>query len=384
MIKEALIILKKELKNLFKDKRTVFSTFILPLFILPVIFLGMGSVLDSMEKDAQQTSYALDIRGNYDPVLDNLLDEHLQWYPASQATAKISIVFPTTYAQGDQSDVIVTYDSSSKKTQWAVDTLERVLGLYELLIANNLLAEYGLSYDDIHTLDIVLEDTAAVQARSATSMLAMLLPYFLVIFLFAGSMNAGLDTTSGEKERGSLAILLVNQVSRTSIAWGKIVYVSVVALTSALATYLGLVITMFVPIGAATFSLDGITSAEVSIASMVVIIITLLSTALLTATVITLVGCLSKTVKEGSSYVMPLYMLVILVGVVTMYMDPSTNILLFMIPIVNTIFIMKEALLGMVVIHHVIIAVISHIVIAALGSMGVAKLFNSERILQTV
>lgn len=384
MMNDALIILNKELKNLFKDKRTLFSTFLLPLVVLPIIFIGMGTVLSSMEKDAQESTYAIAIVGNPDPLFSDLLSAHLSWKGTSPEKADLTITFPPSYAPGTTAQVILTFDSSSRKNQYASQVATQVISAYELELARKLLSLFGLSHEDLDTLEVAYDDTASEAAQSGGSMLAMLVPYFMVIFLFAGSMNAGLDTTSGEKERGSLAVLLVNQVSRTSIAWGKILYVSVVALCSASATFLGLLITMYLPSGSAALVPGGLEGVAIGSTALWVIIATLLSTALLSASVVTLLGCIAKTVKEGSSYVMPLYMLVVLVGVTTMYMDPSQNVLLFFIPIVNTIFMMKESFMGMVVASHLLITILANLAFAMVGAMLVSRLFNSERILQTV
>ena len=353
MISDAMIILKKELRNLFKDRRTLFSTFLLPLLVLPIIFIGMGTVVQSMEDDARDSLYLISVTGNNDPVFRYLLSTHLSWERSDPQRAELSVIFPPEYTPGSDVQVIVSYDSSSRKHQYAAGMIAQTLVEYELDLAQRLLSLYGLSHQDLHTIDVVLNDTASEAARSGGSVLAMLMPYFLVIFLFAGSMNAGLDTTSGEKERGSLAILLVNQVSRTSIAWGKILYVSVVALCSASATFVGLLISMYLPGG--SVALTGVARQGISIGggALAVIVAALLSTSLLAAAMVTLIGCVARTVKEGSSYVMPLYMLVVLIGVTTMYMDPSRNFALFLIPIVNTIFIMKESFMGMTVMMHV-------------------------------
>jgi sodium transport system permease protein len=53
MIRDAFIIFRKELRNLLKDRRTVFSTLILPLLTIPIIFIGMGSVMGSLDKEAR-------------------------------------------------------------------------------------------------------------------------------------------------------------------------------------------------------------------------------------------------------------------------------------------------------------------------------------------
>jgi sodium transport system permease protein len=124
--------------------------------------------------------------------------------------------------------------------------------------------------------------------------------------------------------------------------------------------------------------------ASLAVSSLAVIIAVLLSVALFTGAVVALLGSLAKSVKEGSTYVMPLYMIVVLVGVTTMYMDPTTNVLLFLIPIVNTIFVMKESFMGMIQPLHISLTVISNIGFAGLCAYMVARLFKSEKILQTV
>jgi sodium transport system permease protein len=84
-------------------------------------------------------------------------------------------------------------------------------------------------------------DTAPEEAQGVGFLSAML-PYLVLIYVFAGAMNIGLDATAGEKERGSLASVLVNQVSRTSIALGKIMYVVSAGLINSLSSFAGILV----------------------------------------------------------------------------------------------------------------------------------------------
>ena len=384
MLNDAFIIFKKELRNLLKDRRTLFSTFILPLVMLPIIFIGMGAVVKSIEDSARETTYKIEIVDNKDNLFKESLSEYLLWEEVDDQVSDFKIIFPPKYAPGSSANVIISYDSSSRKNQLAVNMVSQALTSYELEIAQNVLSLYNLTYQDLHTINIVLSDTAQEAAQAGGSILAMLMPYFMVIFLFSGSMNAGLDTTSGEKERGSLAVLLVNQVSRSSIAWGKIIYVSVVSLFSAIATFIGLLIAIGLPGGSDSLLAGGLLEVGFDPISLLIIILALISSALVSAALITVIGCLAKSVKEGSSYVMPLYMVVVIIGVTTMYMDPSKSTLLFVVPIVNTIFVLKESFMGMYAVSHVVLTLTTNLILAALQAMAVSKLFNSERILQTV
>jgi len=384
MLNDAFIIFKKELRNLLKDRRTLFSTFLLPLVMLPIIFIGMGAVVKSIEDSARETTYKIEIVDNDDIILKESLSEYMLWEEVYDQVSDFKIIFPPKYNRGSSANVTIVYDSSSRKNQLAVNMVSQALTSYELEIAENTLALYNLTYQDLHTINVVLKDTAQEVAQAGGSILAMLMPYFMVIFLFSGSMNAGLDTTSGEKERGSLAVLLVNQVSRSSIAWGKIIYVSVVSLFSAIATFIGLLIAIGLPGGGDSLLAGGLLEVGFDPVSLLIIILALISSALVSAALITVIGCLAKSVKEGSSYVMPLYMVVVIVGVTTMYMDPSKSTLLFVVPIINTIFVLKESFMGMYALSHVVLTLTSNLILAALQAMAVSKLFNSERILQTV
>ena len=381
---DACIIFQKELRNFFKDRRTLFSTFLLPLLLLPILFIGMGTVINALEADAQKTTYHIAIEGVEDARLHIVLKEVLNYTIVESADADVSIVFPPGYAPGISSSVVISYDSSSQKLQYAHQQVLIALQRYQEILGEQLLNLHGLTTSDLHSLDLRSIDRASQAVQSGGSVLAMLVPYFLLIFLFSGSINAGLDTTCGEKERGSLAILLVNQVPRTSIAWGKICYVSVVAICSAGATFLGLLIAMLSPGGADLFSSNALGAGAISLSALLTIIIVLFAAALFTGSIVALLGSLARSVKEGTTYVMPLYMLVILIGVITMYMDPTQNGWFFFIPMVNTIFVMKEIFMGMVTPWHVLVTVLSQIGVSGICAYLVARLFNSEKILQTV
>lgn len=381
---DACIIFQKELRNFFKDRRTLFSTFLLPLVLLPLLFIGMGTVMSALEADAQTTTYKIAIEGNDDVRLQTILQNILHYNVVDAIDAEVSIMFPPGYAPGVQSPVMITYDSSSQKLQYAHQQVLRALEQYQELLGEHLLQRYGLSTADLRTLEPRSIDLASEAVQSGGSILAMLVPYFLLIFLFSGSINAGLDTTCGEKERGSLAILLVNQVPRTSIAWGKICYVSVVAICSAGATFLGLVIAMLSPGGTDLFTYNSLEAGAISFSALITIVLVLFSAALFTGSIVALLGSLARSVKEGTTYVMPLYMLVILIGVITMYMDPTENGWFFFIPIVNTIFVMKEIFMGMITPWHVVVTLLTQIGCSGVCAYLVARLFNSEKILQTV
>lgn len=253
---------------------------------------------------------------------------------------------------------------------------------YTDALAEDRLRERGLAFSDLRTISVVRVDTAPKAAQGA-GILPSLLPYLILIYIFAGSMNIGLDATAGEKERGSLASILVNQVSRTSIAVGKIMYVATAALMNAVASFAGIIIAFRIGGPAAPGNLSA-SLAVFSAAGVLGLLITLLALSALAASVIVLLGCYSKTMREGGAYVLPVYLVVLVVGVASSQMDPSRNLALFLVPLVNSVFVLKEILLAQPNLSHLAVSVGINVIAAAVLVRLIAGLYNGERILDTV
>ncbi len=380
MFSDAMIIYRKELRNVIKDRRTLFATLILPLVLMPAIFIGMNAVMSRQEAQAQEQVYSLEIRNNDDPRLQGELSKQLN-FELTQAPSPGSLVieFPEGYRVGDEADVTIYYDSTSQALSFASRQIISALQGYDQVLANQTLLSVGLDLDSLYTIRTFRVDTAPEESQG-TEFLVMMIPYLVIIYTFAGSMSVGIDTTAGEKERGSIAIILVNQVSRSSIALGKVLYVLSAGIASSLMTFAGLLIAFSTTGGMFT---DGTDFTGFSIPSLVTLFFALAFTSMLAASIIVLLGSLAKTAKEATSYVMPIYIIVVLTGVLTMSFDPATQPLLFLVPFVNSIFLMKGAILGTSTILQLLLTVISLSAMIGVLITGTSRLYNSEKILES-
>ena len=104
-----------------------------------------------------------------------------------------------------------------------------ILDAFESQLANIL--DVNASADT--TYDLASEE-------SITGMIfSMMMPMLLTMLLFAGCMSAAPESIAGEKERGTIATLLVTPMKRSSLAIGKICSLSVIALLSCLSSFVG-------------------------------------------------------------------------------------------------------------------------------------------------
>lgn len=393
MLKDALIILRKELRNAFKDGRTVFSNYVLPVILMPVIFVAISFFQVTLQQEREERVYEVGVVNAPDGAFTEILSARLRFTepspdrsvprygtdPSEVGTGALWVVFPDGYERGDRATVSVYADSTSTDQSFAAQVIRGALDAYEQRISDARLAEVGLSREELETITVQSLDTAPVESQGA-NFLAIMLPYVIIIYIFAGSMSMGIDTTAGEKERGSLSSLLVNQVSRTSIAIGKIGFVVVSSLINSVASFLGLVIAFTVN---SVFLDAGVFAGTIALTplSVVSLLLVLLTGSGLAATVIVLLGSFASSLKEAQGYIGPVYLLVIVIGVVTMNMDPSESIGLYLVPVLNVIFSLKAIILSQASALALALTVLSNLVFVSGLALLTSRLYNTERVL---
>jgi len=390
MLKDSIIIFKKELKSLFKDRRSIFFLIILPLVLMPGLFLTIGYTASSQEKKAAETVYRVGFINLPDEKFPEILSKRLLYegfYKSFNASdfSDVTSSDRTVIVEFNKNDEKLTakiyYNSVSNKSKYAMQVIVSALNAYEKLLLSDKLRSYSLTLDDLRLIDISSVDMAPKEAQG-TDFLAVMLPYMILIYIFAGSMNIGLDTTAGEKERGTLSPILVNQVSRTSIATGKVFYVMTAGLINSVSTFIGLVIAFSIlgsmPNSGLSMNISALTPLK-----LLCLLITILTVAGLASAVMVLLGSLAKSMKEGGAYVMPFYIGAVIMGVATMQMDSPKNLIVSLIPILNSVFNMKDIITSQISTLRFLLMILSNLAVMAIVIFLTARLYNSEKILES-
>ncbi|MDO7977220.1 hypothetical protein [Oceanotoga teriensis] len=153
MFKDAVVIFKKELKNIFKEKRTIFSLFFLPLLLMPLIFTSIGYVSQLQEKDAEERVYNIVIENIEDSEFLSILDRSLNFKVVDQYSPEedLKIVFPNNFNPGDKASIKVFYNSNSTKNQHAFDVIRNSISEYENYLTDKKLSSYNLSLNKLNT-----------------------------------------------------------------------------------------------------------------------------------------------------------------------------------------------------------------------------------------
>lgn len=217
--------------------------------------------------------------------------------------------------------------------------------------------------------------------KASGKAIGMMLPYFITILLFAGAMGIGTDMIAGEKERGTMASLLVSPVKRSSIVLGKVFSLMAISGISSLIYVIAMVVCaplmMKSMVGSGADSLN----INLSVQQVVMLGALLVAIAFLYSSIIALISVFAKSTKEASTYVMPVYMLVLIVGLVTMFTTGDPTQTDYYIPLYNSALVMKGILGQNVTMLQYGITLIETLAIGGVLLGVIVRAFRSEKVM---
>lgn len=229
------IVFLKEVRENMRDKRTMFSTFVLGTLMGPVLFAGLIGLMISIMLERGEKPLELPVVGaEHAPNLIAWLKNHgvkIEDAPTDpEATIRrrdkdvvlrIPAEFGKQWREGRAATVELIVDRSQQKAEQTVSRAERLLAEYGGQTASLRLVMRGVSPEVVQPVLIADVDQSTPQSRGG--MLLSMLPYLLILTVFAGGNYLATDATAGERERQSLEPLLINPVSRGQIMGGKLV-----------------------------------------------------------------------------------------------------------------------------------------------------------------
>jgi len=385
------LLFTKEIIGAVRDRRTLILTVFFPLIFYPLIVGVMGHFTAAEQRKITETTPAVVVIDRADdptftahlrsvslfsPIYEKDVDQGLADLRAKFASV-VMVVEKTSGGPGLGLDVTLYYDQSDQAAMFAAS---RVREFLQKDVLKEKLNALGLNYDEISPpLKVTVKDTGTSESVGRM-ILSRLLPYFMILAILTGAMGLGAEITAGEKERGTIATLLVSQLSRTEIVLGKFFAVLTVSLVSSILSAVGLLLGVrffgggLAPLGAhATFSLG-----MGDFAWMLGVLIPL---AVILAALVIIVGSFARNQKEASAYLMPIYMVIVLVGIVSMTGGVSFAGTKFLIPVANALYALQEIIMNEPQIQHLIYTLAANIACGAILIAASIKLFKRETIL---
>ena len=370
-MKNILTLIKKEFSRFFKDRRMII-TVLLPGVLIYALYSLMGTVFTEMNKPDEAyvpTAVVVDLPAELAAPVNATFKVSEEKLSAEEAQTKVAevrvdvaLVFTAT-PQG-KPEVRVFYNSVNDKSSSAY------------MLATSLLTAYQNPAFVINASPDVKYDLAEDRDMT-TKMLSMLVPLLMFAMLASACMAVAPESIAGEKERGTMATMLITPVKRWQIALGKIISLTVFALLSGLSSFIGVILSLpklmggFVATDVLPYGVGDYFMLFGLIISIVLVIIAAFS----------VLSALAKSVKEAGSLITPLMMVIVLLGVVSMFVSASPSLGLFAIPLVGSGLAISGIMALTATPLAVGLAIISNVVVAAALVVLLAFMFKSERIM---
>ena len=393
-------IVKKELRRSFTDVRVLLGM-ILPGLIIFLMYSFMGSIISSVEeKQTSYTSFIVQVENKTDIAELNKFFEQENYVfseivkdgetltkdeicdKIANKEADLYVIYPENFKQMADNhkdhpndpnypapNIEVYYNSSKDESLLIYQEFTGYLQYYESEECNL----FDINNSDDTNYNLAKKDDASKK------FLSMMLPFMLIIFLFSGALSFCADSFAGEKERGTMATLLMTPTKRSQIAIGKIIALSIMALVSATTSFLGILFSLPKMLGSASsqFSFNVYGPGTYILLFFVVISVTLFFIA-----VLALISAFAKSVREASSLSIPVMIIVMLIGISGfMSSGAQTNPVYYLIPVYSTVQTLVGLLSGNMNSICLLVAVISNLAYVAIIVFLLTRMLNSEKIM---
>ena len=381
---DIMTIIKKELSRFFQDKKLLFTTIILPGLMLYIMYTLMGSVISGLM--VTDESYVYQVTSINTP---EVLKDYFKELPIQITEEKMEnltrvkeqvgtemdacIVFPqdfeqevAVYSVGSKMaapTVEIYYSSGENTSLEAENMLTEVLDAYENSIANKFDIKDGEEYDLREGSDLSMQYMYSV------------IPMLIILFLFSGCVSIAPDFVAGEKERGTMATLLVTPVKRSAIAIGKVVSMSIVSILSAVSSFIGMMLSL--PKMQMNISLDGLGAMDYMKIGIVLVV-----TALTLISLLVIISTQASSVKEAGTYSSSIMVLIMVLAIAGGYMSGGqSKIGTYFIPVLNSSRCIAGVFCENLDAGVLFYTVLSNVVITVLMIIGITKMFESEKII---
>ncbi len=395
-------VYKKEILDLLRDKKTLIMMVLVPLILYPLIMIGAMLITSAISNNIQTAQYDVAVfyeetaaensafdSTEFERFLTDSEDEleyHLNVVesqnPQEELLAEEIDAFITVGWNGRIS-FKVEYLSSVTNSSAASDMIEDKLNLYSEFLERKLLSEMGIDTETVMNPISVEWQDKSTREESLGSILGAILPFLLIVSILMGAIYPAIDTTAGEKERGTLETLLTLPVRNDELIMGKFLAVATIAVVSALLNLLSMTF-----MGAYLYSMllavdRDSTAVNLTefIPAVVIVILCVVAFALFISALSMCVTTFARSFKEANNYLTPLLLVVMFTGYIGFIPNIEFNSLMAAVPVVNICLLISNILVFKYSFTTIIITLMTNVIYAALAVLVLSKLYNSEDIL---
>lgn len=388
------VVLRKEVREVFKDKRVVRTVFLTPFMMMFFMTQLLSFVIGTVKTTAKASTLAMVMPGG-----ENLISKALGSGGAEikivktvdegkalikEGKAKVVIEFPSDF--GEQfvahKAVIKTYfDGNQESSQIVVSGIEKAIQKINEESAKETLKANNLSPDALESIKVEKQDLAT---KKGGEFLMQLMPYLMILTSFIAGMAFAADVVAGEKERLTLETLLLTPVQRTQILLGKYLALAGACVIAAINTLIA--VNVFGRMGAVKQIMfpEG---AGFDVQTVLGILGAMVPLALFFAGLLLAVSSYAKNMRECQGYLGVAMTFVTIPAIMSQFVGIASlgqTVWIKFVPILNASLVIRQSFEGKVDMMTVLGALTTSLVLAAVGYGFAVRMFQSEKVLNRI
>ncbi|AWI04742.1 ABC transporter permease [Clostridium drakei] len=383
------IVLKKELLDMFRDKKTIIMSILIPILILPILSFVIGlATNDSQKKVQNNLKVAIVDKGtsNFKSFLKS--QKNIKITESSNIAQDVKdgkILAAVTIPQGfDENinkdlneNITLTYDNSSSDGTQASEILNSYIEKYSKDIVSKRLEKRNIDSKILNPINVVQDTIEKKESGMGMLLLNVVVPLLLILGSVGNTVAPALDLGVGEKERGTLEPLLTTKANRMSLLWGKFLAITIMGLIVSLANIAGLLIAINQTGGI----FQNAKNVNIGVGTIALIMILPIMLTMVFGALGLSISIYAKSSKEAQTYLSPISIVAMILVYATMMKDgKSIETYFFNIPIANASCLMKEFLVGIHNYTHIGIT-FAWMILYIIGSILFARyMFSKESV----
>ena len=372
-------ILKKELRELFRDKKSLAMMLVIPIFI-PLIVIGMSALFEAqISKDVNEYNkigFAYEMTDAEKNIAEEMNIEIIQGNE-EELNQKYDAGEINLYITKQDNKYIINTDESDTST-YASSLMETYFNTYKQYLQQNYLEQNNLNADAVLNI-ITVEENKLEQDNYFVNYIKNYAFLFIMMAITVSATYPATDTTAGERERGTLETLLTFPIKSKDIIVGKFLGVTVSSIITGLISLVLAIISLMITKN--MYSIYEGIDTMYSPSSIVFAVIVIIAYSFFISGLCISIASTSKTFKEAQSALTPLTFISFFPGMIAFMLGITTTPVLSIIPFLNFTLIFTDINNGIIEPLNIILMTVSTIIYISLVFVYIIKQYKSEKVL---
>ena len=372
-------ILKKELRELFRDKKSLAMMLVIPIFI-PLLVIGMSALFESqVSKDVSEYNkigFAYEMTEEEKSIAEEMNIEIINGNE-EELKQKYDNGEINLYITKQDNKYIINTDGSDNST-FASSLMETYFNTYKQYLQQSYLQENNINPNEVLNI-ITVEENVLEQDNYFANYIKNYAFLFIMMAITVSATYPATDTTAGERERGTLETLLTFPIKSKDIIVGKFLGVTVSSIITGIISLALAILSLMITKN--MFSIyEGIDIMYSPITILFAVIVIIAYSFFISGLCIAIAST-SKTFKEAQSALTPLTFISFFPGMIAFMMGITTTPILSIVPFLNFTLIFTDINNGTINLLNIGLMAISTIIYISLVFAHIIKQYKSEKVL---